>query len=65
MTSNRQCSPEASDLYLIHDGTLDLPSLHDLAPEHRLIDPQRSERDTPSEGARVLLYLGDAHATCP
>ena len=46
-----------SDLYLIHDGALDLPSLSKLAPDRRVIGREWDQRDTPPAGARVLLYL--------
>ena len=50
---------ETTDLHLIHDGTLDLPVLQDLAPERRIIGLDWSQRETPPAESRVLLYLTD------
>jgi uncharacterized hydrophobic protein (TIGR00271 family) len=47
------------DLYLIHDGTLDLQSLSGQAPEQSLTGLLWDQRETPPVNARVLLYLGD------
>ncbi len=60
MGDREQESPADADLYLIHDGTLDVPSLVELAADRRLIDLGWEKRSTPPAGARVLLYLGVA-----
>ncbi len=46
-----------SDLYLIHDDTLELEPLSRLAPARRLIGLRWDQRDSPPANARVLLYL--------
>ena len=48
-----------SDVYLIHDGTLDVESLSETEPDHRLIGLEWSQRSSPPAESRVLLYLGD------
>lgn len=59
MSPSQQQELNTSDLYLIHDGTLDLPSLRAIAPDRQVIGLDWGQRETPPPGARVLLYLGD------
>ena len=59
MTDSEQGSEAGSDIYLIHDDTLDLRLVAGLAEGRQLIDLRWSQRHTPPAGARVLLHLGD------
>jgi uncharacterized hydrophobic protein (TIGR00271 family) len=54
-----QENQEITDIYLLHDDTLDTGSLAGLAPERQLIGLQWRQRSTPPARARVLLYLSD------
>jgi len=51
--------PDCPDIYLIHDETLDLASLEELATGHRLVELRWEQRTAPPAGSRVLLYLND------
>ncbi len=57
MHVNDQDSPGDTELYLIHDDTLDLRSLSELTQDRRLIVLEWGQRARPPEGSRVLLYL--------
>ena len=59
MGNSEQKSPATTDIYLIHDDTLETGPLAGLAPGHRLVDLQWEQRSTPPAGARVFLSLGD------
>ena len=59
MGNSEQESPATTDIYLIHDDTLETGPLAGLAPGHRLVDLQWEQRSTPPAGARVFLSLGD------
>lgn len=59
MGGSDQVNSVASELYLIHDDTLDLQALAELAPDRQLVGLSWEQRNTPPTGARVLLYLGD------
>src|SRR5210317_2144876 len=61
MTASEQGRVDGSDIYLIHDDTLDLELLSGIAEGRQLIGLQWSQRQTPPAGARVLLQLGDSH----
>ncbi len=61
MSIEQQPGLGTSDLYLIHDGTLELSELAVLAPGHRLIGLGWEQRDTPPESSRVFLHLDDEH----
>ena len=61
MADSEQGSVGGSDLYLIHDDTLDLQLVSGFADGRQLIDLQWSQRNTPPAGARILLHLGDGH----
>jgi hypothetical protein len=54
-----QGNQTSTDIYLLHDDTLDIGSLAGLAPERQLIGLQWRQRSTPPASARVLLYLSD------
>ncbi len=54
-----QKQPETSELYLIHDGKLDLRPLREVAQGRRLIGLEWDQRNSPPPGVRVLLYLPD------
>ena len=58
MGDDEQGPLENSDLYLVHDDTLDLQPLSELARDRRLVGLEWNQRETPPAGARVLLYLG-------
>jgi uncharacterized hydrophobic protein (TIGR00271 family) len=59
MGDSEQGSTATSDIYIVHDDTLDLQPLAGLAPDRQVIGLGWPERSTPPAGARVLLYLGD------
>jgi len=59
MVDNIQKKVDVSNIYLIHDGALDIPSLLALVSDQQLIDLTWDQRDTPPTGARVLLHLAD------
>lgn len=59
MTDSEQGSPATSDLYLIHDGSLEHESLTGLAAERPLTVLAWEQRSTPPNGGRVLIYLND------
>ena len=59
MSERRQGNSRTTELYVIHDGTLGLEPLSELAPGRRLIGLGWDQRDAPPAGARVLLYLPD------
>ncbi len=59
MSMEQQQGLGTSDLYLIHDGTLEVSELAGLAPEHRLIGLEWDQRDTPPVESRVFLHLDD------
>jgi uncharacterized hydrophobic protein (TIGR00271 family) len=48
-----------AELYVIHDGSLDLRPLAELARDRRLVDLPWDQRDLPPAQARVLLGLAD------
>jgi len=48
---------DVPDVYLIHDGTLDLEVLADAAPEQPITVLDWEQREAPPEGVRVLVYL--------
>ena len=57
-TSERQTASIA-ELYLIHDGTLDVQRLRELVQGRKLIDVEWELRDAVPAQSRVLLFLGD------
>lgn len=57
-TSERQTA-SIEELFLIHDGTLEVQRLRELVQGRKLIDVEWSLRHTVPEGSRVLLFLGD------
>ena len=59
MSGSEQARPGNADLFLIHDGSLDIPSLSELAPRHRVIGLDWGHRRTPPDSSRVLVHLGD------
>lgn len=59
MGDSEQESPRTSEIYLIHDDTLDIQSLSGNTPHQRLIGLNWKQRNTPPIRSRVLLYLGD------
>lgn len=59
MSDDEQGIEQPADIHLIHDDTLDLQPLSDLAQGRRLTGLPWAQRDTPPAGARVILYLGD------
>lgn len=59
MMDSEQESSGSPDLYLVHEGTLDLQSLSELASDRRLIGLRWEQGKTPPPGSRVLLYLDD------
>jgi diacylglycerol kinase family enzyme len=59
MKSNEQEFPESADLYLIHDGSLDIPSLSELSPDYRVIGLAWIQHSTPPDRSRILVYLND------
>jgi uncharacterized hydrophobic protein (TIGR00271 family) len=59
MGDSEQGDQVTTDIYLVHDDTLDIGSLAGLAPERQLIGLQWKQRNTPPAGARVLLCLSD------
>lgn len=61
MTASEQGRVDVTDIYLIHDDTLDLELLSGIAEGRQLIGLDWSQRQTPPAGARVLLQLGDSH----
>jgi len=65
MMDSEQESSGSPDLYLVHEGTLDLQSLSELASDRRLIGLRWEQGKTPPPGSRVLLYLDDGPDTWP
>lgn len=57
-TSERQTASIA-ELYLIHDGTLEVQRLRELVQGQKLVDVDWSLRETVPPQSRVLLFLGD------
>ena len=57
MNDNKPENLEISDLYLIHDGSLDLQPLLELAQDRRLIVLAWDQRADAPAGSRVILYL--------
>ncbi len=57
MNDNEPGNLEPSDLYLIHDGSLDLQPLFELAQDRRLVALAWDQRADPPTGSRVILYL--------
>lgn len=59
MVEKEQVGAATPEVYLIHDGGLDLTSLAAAAENQRLIGLRWDQRSTPPARARVLLYLAD------
>jgi uncharacterized hydrophobic protein (TIGR00271 family) len=59
MTEQEQAEPIQTDVFIIHDSTLDPTALAEQVPDVPFTALPWGERETPPQDSRVLLFLGD------
>ena len=59
MTEREQAEPIQTDVFIIHDSTLDPTALAAQVPDVPFTALPWGERETPPQDSRVLLFLGD------
>jgi len=59
MTEQEQAEPVQTDVFIIHDSTLDPTALAAQVPDVPFTALPWGERETPPQDSRVLLFLGD------